>query len=205
MNHEQLNQELGNIDLYLLDQILKGRYKPHMRILDAGCGEGRNLVWFLKNDYPVYGIDKDPSAILMLQFMAKSLNPALPKEHFQQAAVEDMPFPPNAFDALISNAVLHFAQDEGHFMEMMAEMHRVLKPEGSLFIRMTSDFGGMAERAQEVGEGKYLLPDGSLRFLLTDTLLYNIQDEFGFQLAEPLKTVNVDNSRCMSTLILTKK
>jgi tellurite methyltransferase len=205
VTYQELNRELGNIDLYLLDQILKGRYNSQMRILDAGCGEGRNLIWFLNNAYQVYGIDRDPSAILMLQYVAKTINKDLAKEHFQVAPVEDIPFHNQAFDAIISNAVLHFAENETHFFQMIHEMHRVLKVGGSLFIRMTSAFAGIQQHLTEAGEGKYHLPDGSLRFLLQEHHLQRILDEFSFSLTEPLKTVNVEDKRCMSTLILIRK
>jgi hypothetical protein len=48
---KELNQLLGNIDIYLLDQILKARFEKHCKILDAGCGEGRNLIFFVRNEY----------------------------------------------------------------------------------------------------------------------------------------------------------
>ena len=40
-----LQDEFGNIDIYLFDQLLRARLRPGMRVLDAGCGGGRNLVY----------------------------------------------------------------------------------------------------------------------------------------------------------------
>lgn len=48
---------IGDTDIYLLDQIMKGRYNANDKILDAGCGNGRNLHWFLLYNISVYGID----------------------------------------------------------------------------------------------------------------------------------------------------
>ncbi|RYD73106.1 MAG: class I SAM-dependent methyltransferase, partial [Sphingobacteriales bacterium] len=48
---------LNETDIYLIDQILKNRFHPEMKILDAGCGDGRNLNYFLYNNYNVYGVD----------------------------------------------------------------------------------------------------------------------------------------------------
>ncbi len=36
-----LSEEFGAIDIYLFDQLLRGRIRPGMRIFDAGCGYGR--------------------------------------------------------------------------------------------------------------------------------------------------------------------
>jgi hypothetical protein len=86
---------------------------------------------------------------------------------------------------------------------MIAEMVRVLKPSGSVFIRMTSDIG-IEAKVQRVGDGVYDIPDGSRRFLLTRTLLADIMRKNKLSFLEPLKTVNVNDVRCMSTVVLTR-
>ena len=47
-----LQEQFGQIDIYLFDQLLRGRIPPGSRILDAGCGSGRNLVYFLREIVP---------------------------------------------------------------------------------------------------------------------------------------------------------
>jgi len=191
-----IEEVIGSTDIYLVDQIMKGRYKMNDCILDAGCGYGRNLHWFLRNNVAIYGIDHDINAIHDLQ-----RRQPLVAERFRQSAVEKLPFENDQFDHIISSAVLHFAKDTGHFRKMIAEMVRVLKPAGSLFIRMTSDIG-IEDRVRLVGDGVYEIPDGSRRFLLTRRLLADIMQENGLSFLEPLKTVNVDDVRCMSTVVL---
>ena len=199
MNHFSLQELIGNTDIYLLDLIMKGRYKAGDKILDTGCGGGRNLIWFLKNEMEVYGIDKDPAAIKYL----KSIHTHLDKERFQIADITNIPFENNFFDHVISSAVLHFAKTVSHFKEMMNEMVRVLKPGGSLFIRMTTNIG-IENKVILIENGVYQIPDGSTRFLLTPSLLTEIMQENNLSFIEPLKTVNVNNVRCMSTLVLKK-
>lgn len=187
---------VGSTDIYLIDQIMKGRYKTNDTILDAGCGYGRNLHWFLRNNIVIYGVDQDVNGIGDLQ----RRHPAV-AERFRLSPVEKIPFENDQFDHIISSAVLHFARDTAHFQDMIAEMVRVLKPSGSLFIRMTSDIG-IEDKVQPVGDGVYDIPDGSRRFLLTRTLLADIMGKNRLSFLEPLKTVNVNDIRCMSTIVL---
>ena len=194
-----IQELLGQTDIYLVDQIMKGRYVPSDKILEAGCGGGRNMDWFLRNNFQVYGIDQSEAAILNL----KSKYPNLEKERLQIGMIEKIPFADNYFDHIISSAVLHFAKNDTHFKEMVGEMLRVLKPEGSLFIRMTSDIG-IEDKVLLLGNGNHQIPDGSMRFLLTKELVKNLVQSFQVTLLEPLKTVNVDDMRCMSTLVLKK-
>lgn len=194
-----IQELLGQTDIYLVDQIMKDRYVASDKILEAGCGGGRNMDWFVKNNFQVYGIDQSEAAILNL----RSKYPDLVEEGLQVGMIEKIPFGDNYFDHIISSAVLHFARSETHFKEMMGEMVRVLKPEGSLFIRMTSDIG-IEDKVVLLENGNYQIPDGSMRFLLTRKLLKDLMETFPISFLEPLKTVNVDDMRCMSTLMFRK-
>lgn len=197
-------QELfGEIDIYLFDQILKNRFSRHMTVLDAGCGTGRNLTYFLKNGYRVFCVDRDPQAIGFVRDFARSLAPKLPAENFQVSGVEEMPFDDDAFDAVISSAVLHFARDERHFGAMIEEMWRVLKPGGLFFARLASSIG-IENKIRRIRDRRYLLPDGSERFLVDEELLLRRTRELGGVLIEPLKTTNVQNMRCMTTWVARK-
>ena len=198
-NYHLLTETIGNTDIYLIDQILKDRYALNDIILDAGCGSGRNLHWFLQNKFHIYGIDQDETTIRHLQ----SRYPFLAANRFQHSPVERMPFENDYFDHIISSAVLHFARSTSHFHHMISEMVRVLRPNGSLFIRMTSDIG-IEDKVQHIQDGVYHIPDGSRRFLLTRSLLADILHNNRLSFLEPLKTVNVDDIRCMSTLVLNK-
>lgn len=203
MTYQELNQELGQIDIYLLDALLKGRFSPGMRILDAGCGEGRNLHWFIKNNYDAWACDSNPSAIRMLQYVARSLNKNFDKNRFITVGLEDLPYPEGMFDAVICNAVLHFAKNKANFTSMWAQLYRVLKPGGTLFVRMTSSLG-LESMVKESADGKYFLPDGSQRFLLTPGLLEELLHNYPAHLLEPVKSVLVQDARSMATLVLQK-
>lgn len=201
MNH--LQQLYGNIDIYLFDQLLKGRYDDCKTVLDAGCGGGRNLVYFLQNGYEVYGIDPSPEAVEAVKALSARLAPAHPLSNFSVATAENLPFGEAQFDLVISSAVLHFARNEVQFSAMLHSMMRVLKPGGYLFARLASDIG-IEHLVQPLGERRYLLPDGSERFLVNEPLLLDYTRQLGAALHEPIKTTNVQNLRCMTTWCLQK-
>ncbi len=175
-----------------------------MKILDAGCGGGRNLIYFLRSGFEVFAVDQNSEAIEQVKRLSKILAPDLPPENFQVSSVEKMPFPDDYFDWVISNAVLHFAENETQFHKMFAEMKRVLKPRGTLFVRLASSIG-IENLIVPTENGRYLLPDGSERFLVDEKLLIKTIKYLNADLLEPLKTTNVQNLRCMTTLVLSKK
>jgi SAM-dependent methyltransferase len=201
----ELNALLGNIDIYLLDQILKGRFDKEMKILDAGCGEGRNCIYFLHQGYQIFGTDANPSAIQMARIYAHTIQRDYDIHRFQRAQVEDMPFHQGAFDALISSAVMHFARNGEHFHQMMGEMMRVLKPGGFFFLRMCTDQGNMREKSPHLGEGVYLLPDGSERFLWTQEIEEEVMVKYQLEHLEPPKSVLVHGLRAMGVFVMRKK
>ena len=157
----------GNIDIYLFDQLLKGRFDDCKDIIDIGCGGGRNIVYFLKNGFNVSGIDKDANAVETAQQLSKQLAPDNPIENFKVSAVEDMPFSPASFDLAICSAVLHFANDDAHFDAMVRAVWNVLKPGGYFFARLASDIG-IEDLVQPIGNRRYKLPDGSVRYLVNE-------------------------------------
>ncbi|WP_430411774.1 class I SAM-dependent methyltransferase [Kordia sp.] len=198
MNQQILNEILGNADIYLIDQILKGRYQEHDVILDAGCGSGRNLYYFHESGFTFYAIDANAEHIENLQERYPKL-----ATNFKVATLENIPFPDTTFDHILCNAVLHFAKSETHFKEMFAELVRVLKIGGSLFIRMTSDIG-VEGKATLLQSGVYYLRDESERFLLTRSLLNEVVNTHKLSFLENVKSTNVNDVRSMTTLVFTK-
>jgi len=196
-----LDQQFGNIDIYLFDQLLKGRIAPGMRVLDAGCGHGRNLVYLLRQQYPVFGVDTDPDAITSVRTLAARLNPTLPAGNFRVEAVESMSFPSGSFEVVLCNSVLHFSRDDVHFLSMMREMWRVLRP-GCVFFGRLASIIGMAH--VPIAGRRFLSPDGAERYAVDEAMLLDITAELGGQLLEPLKTTVVQDQRCMTTWVVRK-
>lgn len=193
----------GGIDVYLFDQLLKGRFAQRMSILDAGCGSGRNLVYFLREGFDVCAVDHSADAVAHVRSLAGQLAVHLPAENFRQEPVERMSFEGESFDAVLSSAVLHFAQDEEHWRAMVGEMWRVLKPGGIFFARLASTTGveGLLE---PLGERRYRLPGGAEWLLADERMLLETTRTLRAELLEPLKTVVVHGARSMSVWCLRK-
>jgi tellurite methyltransferase len=197
-----LRDTFGNIDIYLFDQLLKGRYDNARKVLDVGCGSGRNLYYFLRNGYEVFGVDPDARAVASVKQLSAALAANNAPGNFTISTAESLSYHDATFDLIICSAVLHFARDESHFDSMVRSMFRVLKPGGHFFARLASDIG-IETKVRPLGSSRYLLPDGTERFLVNERTLLKYTDEFG-ELHEPIKTTNVQNMRCMTTWCVQK-
>jgi len=196
-----LQEQFGLIDIYLFDQLLRGRIHPGMRVLDAGCGSGRNLVYLLRERYEIFGIDESPTAIDATRALAASLAPTLPPTNFRVGPIEALSLPDSFADLVLCSAVLHFARDDQHFEAMLHNLWRVLKPGGLLFCRLASTIG-MEQR--QISGRRFLSPDGVERYLVDEALLVKLTHQLDGQLLDPLKTTVVQNQRCMTTWIVQK-
>ena len=198
----ELRASFGEIDVYLFDQLLRGRFDRRRRILDAGCGDGRNLPYFLSRGFDCFGIDRDPSAISRIRGVAAQYAPHLPADQFQAGELEDLPWGSSSMDAVICSAVLHFSADAAHFGRMIDEMWRVLAPDGLFFARLASNIG--LEEAIGPAGRRARLPDGSDRFIVDERMLMEWTGRLGGRLLDPIKTTVVQQQRCMTTWCVLK-
>lgn len=201
----ELRREFGDIDIYLFDQLLRGRITPDMRVLDAGCGRGRNLVYLLRQGYDVSGTDVDEDAVAATRQLAAELSPERASaERFRVEPVERMSFGDAEFDVVISSAVLHFARDEAQWWAMLREMWRVLAPGGMLFARLATTIGHES-RVKPLGNRRFIMPDGDERFLVDEPFIVAATREIGGTLLDPLKTSVVQDRRSMMTWVVRKR
>jgi SAM-dependent methyltransferase len=199
----ELRKSFGEIDIYLFDQLLRGRFDRRHRLLDAGCGDGRNLVYLLAHGFDCFAIDRDPAAMARVRALAAELAPALPADHFCTGDLESLPWPDQSMDVVVCSAVLHFAADEGEFSQIVQELWRVLAPDGLLFARLASNVG--LEHLIGPGAGRRArLPDGSDRFIVDERMLLDWTARLGGHLLDPIKTTNVQQLRCMTTWVVAK-
>jgi tellurite methyltransferase len=198
-----IREQFGDIDIYLFDQLLRGRIVPGMRVLDVGCGAGRNLVYLLRSGYEVYGVDPDRGSIEAVRRLASQLVPQLPADNFRVEPAEGMSFPDAFADVVLCNAVLHFARDDAQFRAMLEGSWRMLKPGGLFFCRLASSIG-VEHQVEPIAGRRHRLPDGSERYLVDAAQLSSLTRDLGGELLDPLKTTVVHNQRSMTTWIVGK-
>lgn len=197
-----VQEQFGQIDIYVFDQILRGNISSGMKVLDAGCGYGRNLVHLLREGCEIFALDANRDGVEHVRQLSAGLRTGLPAENFQVGLIEQMPFPDAFADVVICNAVLHFARDDEHFRMMLSDMWRVLRPGGMLFCRLGSRIGMDFER---VRGNTYVIGDGSEWFLVDEAMLREITEEMNAVLVDPLKTTVVQDHRCMTTWVVRKR
>jgi SAM-dependent methyltransferase len=197
-----VQEQFGQIDIYVFDQILRGNIGPGMKVVDAGCGYGRNLVHLLREGVEIFAVDASADAVGHVRALAAELAPGLPAENFQVSAVEAMPFADGFADVVICNSVLHFARDEQHFLAMVTELWRVLRVGGMLFVRLGSRIGMDFERLRA---NVYRIGDGSEWFLVDEAALLDMTRQMNGVLVDPLKTTIVQDYRCMPTWVPRKR
>jgi SAM-dependent methyltransferase len=197
-----VQEQFGQIDIYVFDQVLRGNIVSGMRVLDAGCGYGRNLVHLLREGCEVFALDAGREGVEHVRQLSASLETGLPAENFQTGLIEQMPFPDSLADVVICNSVLHFARDDDHFRAMLSELWRVLRPGGMLFCRLGSRIGMDFEWIQG---NVYSIGDGSEWYLVDEEMLLELSEELNAVLVDPLKTTVVQDYRCMTTWVLRKR
>jgi len=200
---DSLRQQFGDIDVYLFDQLLRGRIVSGMKVLDAGCGSGRNLVFLMRAGFDVWGVDESEEAIAAVQRLATELTREAPPRRFRVEPVESMSLDTDSMDVVISSAVLHFARDDSHWLAMVREMWRVLAPAGVFFARLATTVA--QPHLRPLGGGRYVMPDGTRRFLVDHERLLDVTHELGGSLLDPLKSTVVHEQRSMGTWVVRKR
>lgn len=198
-----LRAQFGDIDIYLFDQLLKGRIQKGMQLLDAGCGAGRNIAYLMQAGVQVYGVDISTEAIEQTRRLASEMAPTLPARNFVATDLDALPFENEKFDVVLCSAVLHFARSEEHFKGIVQELWRVLKPGGMLFARFSTTIG-LESKLQQIEDRFYRMPHGPLWFLTDEELIVALERELGMARLEPLKTVLVEQERTMTTWVVRK-
>lgn len=230
-----LQEWFGGIDIYLFDQLLKGRFVLGMRVLDAGCGAGRNLVYFFKSGYEVFGVDESGPQITQVRRMAAALAPHLPAENFRVEPVERMSWGKADSKQQTANSIstdyADYAERKTDRLDSLshtgfdvvlssAVLHFARNEEhwqamvnemwrvlkpGGIFFARLASTIGVEDQIKMIEGRRYRLPDGSDRFLVDEAMLHRVTAALGGEFLEPIKTTVVENMRAMTTWVVKKK
>jgi ubiquinone/menaquinone biosynthesis C-methylase UbiE len=111
--------------------------KPGMKLLDCGCGPGGITVGLARRIQPGETIGVDIGGA-QLERARERASEAAVNATFREASVYALPFAPGEFDSVFSHALFeHLAEP----LKALAEIHRVLKPNGCVGLR-SPDWGG---------------------------------------------------------------
>lgn len=193
---EQINQIFGNMDLQLLDFLLKKKIQVNSgsQILDVGCGVGRNLIFFIQKNCHITGIDTNEKDISLLNHLNESA-----KSSYLVSDIRNF-HSDKKHDLIICSRVLHFAKNEKDFKEIWTNIYQLLQPDGQVYLAMDSviDY----HQAKELENGHFEFPDGKIRFALTKKIFQQIKK--GFIENEPLQTIIYHQKRAQSFVLLQK-
>jgi ubiquinone/menaquinone biosynthesis C-methylase UbiE len=158
---------------------------PGDKVLDVGCGTGDLTLEAKKlagSTGEVHGTDASPNMIG--QARQKTARTGIDVT-FQVGLVEDIDFPENQFDVVLSSLMMHHLPD-GLKQEGLAEIYRVLKPGGRLLIvDMQSTIGGTF--AQRLTDFMITVHGGHTTMQDNVTKQISFVEAAGFSIAETEK------------------
>ena len=185
------------MDLFLMDLILKGKIPSNARVLDVGCGEGRNGIHFIQQGHEYHGWDIDSSKLKLLEYLAKTFDAS--HAHFKIQDIRSAEAD-RFFDFIICSRMLHFAESKVDFLLMWEKLSGQLKRGGILYVSMDSIIDN--DLWKKLEHGKIKFPDARIHFALTSDIYEEIKK--GFEEIEPLKTLVYHNKRAQSFLCFKK-
>lgn len=197
---DDINNYFGDLDLFLLDQLLKGNIRSG-KVLELGFGDGRNLLHFLQAGYEVHGVDLDPSSIALMKAFAKNLKQGCP-ENFIKTSATDLPYDDAFFDTVICCRLFHFLSDQDKKIAWH-QIHRVLRPNGICYFTANSTIN-FEHSIVGHEEGQHSFPDGTQGYMLNQKHLSAFLTDSGFKQIEPTRHIQYDDQHAETILVLQK-
>lgn len=120
-----------DIDAWMLDLLRPQESGKRLKILDVGCGAGKQCFLFLQacqGNADITG--GDVSAELLAKARAENKARGNPVQLMELNFNATFPFPDNSFDLISCCFAIYYAEDIPHTIR---EMHRILRPGGRLF------------------------------------------------------------------------
>lgn len=139
---------------FISRQFAQASDRSQVKVLDFGCGPGRNVWFMVREGFSVAGIDGSPTAIRQAaeRLAADSLPNGLPRVDLRCDNFCHLPWADGTFDAVVDIEAL-YANSMPIIRQCLAEVHRVLKPNGTFFGRMFGDSTTGAHTGEQIEPG----------------------------------------------------
>jgi ubiquinone/menaquinone biosynthesis C-methylase UbiE len=137
-------------------------------LLELGCGQGRDSIFFASNGLNVHAIDSSKVAIENINQKIKEKNIALHLSHFEVR--QDLPFDSNYFDALYSHMFYNMRFTDEELSYLFKESSRVLKNNGLLCFSVRSDKDVCYNKGKKIGSNIYEINGFQIRFFTKEQI-----------------------------------
>jgi len=153
-------------------------FKKHgvNKILELGCGQGRDTIFFASKGFEVLAIDASKVAIENLNQKIKQKNIALDIRQFE--ARQTLPFSSGYFDAIFSHMFynMRFTDEELRFL--FNESSRVLKNHGLLYFSVRNDKDAMYQKGKKIDDNVYEINGFQIRFFTMQQIQSFMENSF---------------------------
>lgn len=116
-------------------------------LLDLGCGDGRDSIYFSNKGLLVTSVDFSESGIAKLKTQSQKIK-CIAED------IRDIDFPDNSFDVIYAHLSLHYFDDEST-SKIFDNLFRILKKGGFIFIKCKSVDDALFGKGEKVGENMY--------------------------------------------------
>jgi SAM-dependent methyltransferase len=132
------------------------------RILELGCGQGRDTIFFASNGFDVYAIDASKVAIENINQKKGQKNISLDLRHFK--ARQALPYDSSYFDAVYSHMFYNMRFTDDELRSLFKESNRVLKNNGLLYFSVRSDKDVLYSKGKKIDNNIYEINGFQIRF-----------------------------------------
>ncbi|HET8856086.1 MAG TPA: class I SAM-dependent methyltransferase [Nitrososphaeraceae archaeon] len=149
------------------------------KILELGCGQGRDSIFFASKGLEVYVIDSSKVAVENLRIKTKELNLDIKLKNID--AVKGLPFFDNHFDAVYSHMFYNMGFTDDELKFLFSESKRVIKNKGLLSFSVRNDKDIIYKKGTKVMENIYDINGFHIRFFTKQDIKFFVNDNFKIQ------------------------
>jgi SAM-dependent methyltransferase len=146
------------------------------RILELGCGQGRDTLFFASNGLDVYALDSSKVAVDNLFKKARERNIPVTLEHFD--ARRGIPYGNKYFDAVYSHMFYNMNFTDEELGLLFIESRRLLQNNGLLYFSVRSDKDAQYNTGKKIDTNIYEINGFQIRFFTKAQIRSFLSDYF---------------------------